>query len=117
MKQKMKQLVLVVAMLAVMVTGVAPQVAFAQPGGAAEEEIEPAKGTLDGGDAAKPEEEAAPGDEAEPKDDGQGPGIIAGTDVKDGTFPFMAQLLLKGPKHFPYDELTCGGTLIDEDSV
>jgi secreted trypsin-like serine protease len=45
------------------------------------------------------------------------PMIVGGTTVPNGTYPFMAALLDKDRPGDAFDELFCGGTLIDKDSV
>jgi len=43
--------------------------------------------------------------------------IVGGTTVPNGKYPFMAALLDKRRAGDAFDELLCGGTLIDKDSV
>ena len=45
------------------------------------------------------------------------PLIVGGTAVPNGKYPFMAALLDKRRPGDAFDELLCGGTLIDKDSV
>ena len=45
------------------------------------------------------------------------PMIVGGTAVPNGKYPFMAALLDKDRPGDAFDELFCGGTLIDKDSV
>jgi secreted trypsin-like serine protease len=45
------------------------------------------------------------------------PMIVGGTAVPNGKYPFMAALLDKRRPGDAFDELLCGGTLIDKDSV
>ncbi len=45
------------------------------------------------------------------------PMIVGGTSVPNGKYPFMAALLDKRRAGDAFDELLCGGTLIDKDSV
>ena len=45
------------------------------------------------------------------------PMIVGGTAVPNGKYPFMAALLDKRRPGDAFDELFCGGTLIDKDSV
>lgn len=45
------------------------------------------------------------------------PLIVGGTAVPNGKYPFMAALLDKSRPGDAFDELFCGGTLIDKDSV
>jgi secreted trypsin-like serine protease len=45
------------------------------------------------------------------------PMIVGGTAVPNGKYPFMAALLDKSRPGDAFDELFCGGTLIDKDSV
>jgi secreted trypsin-like serine protease len=45
------------------------------------------------------------------------PRIVGGTAVPNGKYPFMAALLDKRRPGDAFDELFCGGTLIDKDSV
>src|SRR5215204_5593648 len=45
------------------------------------------------------------------------PMIVGGTAVPNGKYPFMAALLDKRRAGDAFDELFCGGTLIDKDSV
>src|SRR5215207_3453472 len=45
------------------------------------------------------------------------PMIVGGTAVPNGKYPFMAALLDKRRAGGAFDELFCGGTLIDKDSV
>jgi len=45
------------------------------------------------------------------------PMIVGGTTVPNGKYPFMAALLDKRRPGDAFDELFCGGTLIDKDSV
>jgi secreted trypsin-like serine protease len=45
------------------------------------------------------------------------PRIVGGTAVPNGKYPFMAALLDKSRAGDAFDELFCGGTLIDKDSV
>src|SRR5215208_5251442 len=45
------------------------------------------------------------------------PLIVGGTAVPNGNYPFMAALLDKRRPGDAFDELFCGGTLIDKDSV
>ena len=45
------------------------------------------------------------------------PMIVGGTAVPNGKYPFMAALLDKRRSGDAFDELFCGGTLIDKDSV
>src|SRR5215208_7976963 len=45
------------------------------------------------------------------------PLIVGGTAVPKGKYPFMAALLDKRRAGDAFDELFCGGTLIDKDSV
>src|SRR5687768_13200305 len=45
------------------------------------------------------------------------PMIVGGTAVPNGKYPFMAALLDKSRSGEAFDELFCGGTLIDKDSV
>jgi len=45
------------------------------------------------------------------------PMIVGGTAVTNGKYPFMAALLDKSRPGDAFDELFCGGTLIDKDSV
>jgi secreted trypsin-like serine protease len=45
------------------------------------------------------------------------PRIVGGTAVPNGKYPFMAALLDKRRAGDAFDELFCGGTLIDKDSV
>src|SRR5215203_5917807 len=45
------------------------------------------------------------------------PLIVGGTAVPNGNYPFMAALLDKSRPGDAFDELFCGGTLIDKDSV
>jgi secreted trypsin-like serine protease len=45
------------------------------------------------------------------------PLIVGGTAVPNGNYPFMAALLDKRRAGDAFDELFCGGTLIDKDSV
>jgi secreted trypsin-like serine protease len=45
------------------------------------------------------------------------PRIVGGTTVPNGKYPFMATLLDKRRAGDAFDELLCGGTLIDKDSV
>src|SRR5918999_894521 len=45
------------------------------------------------------------------------PLIVGGTAVPNGRYPFMAALLDKSRPGDAFDELFCGGTLIDKDSV
>jgi secreted trypsin-like serine protease len=45
------------------------------------------------------------------------PMIVGGTAVPNGKYPFMATLLDKRRPGDAFDELFCGGTLIDKDSV
>jgi secreted trypsin-like serine protease len=46
-----------------------------------------------------------------------GPMIVGGTAVPDGNYPFMVALLDKRKPGGAFQELFCGGTLIDKDSV
>src|ERR687890_241927 len=45
------------------------------------------------------------------------PLIVGGTEVPNGKYPFMAALLDKRRPGDAFDQLFCGGTLIDKDSV
>src|SRR5918994_1413619 len=45
------------------------------------------------------------------------PMIVGGSAVPNGKYPFMATLLDKRRPGDAFDELFCGGTLIDKDSV
>ena len=69
---------------------------------------------VQGGEAApQTANEQAPYVSVSPKS----PMIVGGTSVPNGKYPFMAALLDKRRSGDAFDELFCGGTLIDKDSV
>src|SRR5215211_2234208 len=97
---KIKPLLTVVAVLALMLLAGAGSAAFAGP-----------QGNPDTGIKAPPRGQLAPSQPCKPK-----PGIAGGTGVGDCKYPFIAALLDHQPGSAFYYQL-CGGTLIDSDSV
>jgi secreted trypsin-like serine protease len=114
---KIKRMLAVVVMLAVLVAGFAPA-AFAQQGAAAEEtEPEPAAETepeAEPGDDAEPRIGAEAEDQVEPGDDD--PSIVGGTKVEN-KYPFIAALLDESRGNAPHTQQFCGGSLIDPQHV